>query len=50
VQLHVRIGASGIAAERLREMVLASSRCAPVTAAMQSAVPVALHIDVDGEP
>jgi len=46
VALHVRIGAAGVAPERLRELVQACSRCAPVTSALQQAVPVALHVEV----
>jgi uncharacterized OsmC-like protein len=47
VRLHVRIDASGASSERLRALVADSCRCAPVTDAAQSALPVALRIDVD---
>ena len=46
VQLAVRIAAQGVAEERLRALVEQSHGCAPVTAAHQSAVPVALRIEV----
>lgn len=47
MQMHVRIAAPGVSQERLRALVEHSNRCAPVAAAVQHAVPVALHIDVD---
>jgi uncharacterized OsmC-like protein len=47
VQLAVRIAAHGIAAERLRALVEQSHGCSPVTAALQTPVPVALRIEVD---
>lgn len=47
VLLSVRIAARGIAAERLRTLVEHSHGCSPVTAALQAALPVALHIEVD---
>ncbi len=46
MQLHVSIGARGVAPERLRELVERSNRCAPIASAVQNAVPVALHIDI----
>jgi uncharacterized OsmC-like protein len=47
VQLQVRIGALGASPERLRALVADSCRCSPVTDAAQSALPVALRIDID---
>jgi uncharacterized OsmC-like protein len=47
VQMHVRISARGVAPERLRALVEASQRCAPVPNAVERPVPVALHIDVE---
>ena len=47
VQLLVRIGAHGIAPERLRALVEESCRCSPVPDALQNAVPIDLRIDVD---
>jgi hypothetical protein len=46
VQLLVRISAHGVSAERLRTLVEESHRCSPVTTAVESAVSVALRIDV----
>jgi hypothetical protein len=42
----VRIGASGISAERLRALVASSAACSPVTCAVEQPLPVALHVDV----
>ena len=47
VQLVVRIGAPGISAERLRALVQQSCRYSPVSCAMEDAVPVALHVEVE---
>lgn len=47
VELTVRIGAQGISAERLQALVEQSGRCAPVTSAMRTAVPVTLRIEVE---
>ena len=47
VQLQVRIGARGASPERLRTLVADSGRCSPMTDAAQSALPVALRVDVD---
>ncbi len=47
VQLRVRIAARGVAAQRLRTLVESSRRCSPIVVACESAMPVALHIDVD---
>lgn len=47
VQLLVRICAPQVSSERLRALVEDSHRCSPVSAALQDAVPVALHIEVD---
>ncbi|WIT13461.1 OsmC family protein [Paucibacter sediminis] len=44
--LHVRIAASGVAAERLRALVASTTGCSPVTCAVEQPLPVALHIDV----
>ena len=46
LQLRVRIAAPGIAPERLRELVEQALRCSPIPCAVQSAVPMALHVDV----
>lgn len=48
VQLHVRISARGVAPERLRRLVEDSNRCSPMSVAMQTAIPFALHIQVEG--
>jgi hypothetical protein len=47
VQLHVRICASGISPERLRELVDHSRRCSPIPAAVETGVPIAVTVDVD---
>jgi uncharacterized OsmC-like protein len=47
VQLHVRIAADGVAPERLRALAEQGIACSPIPRAVQHAVPVALHIDVD---
>jgi uncharacterized OsmC-like protein len=46
VQLHVRIGAEGVAAERLHALSQGSRGSAPVTAALEAALPVALVVEV----
>ncbi len=48
VQLHVRIGADGVAPERLRALVAASAPLSPITCALQAPVAVAMHIEVEG--
>jgi len=47
VRLDVRMGAPKVARERLQAMVEESFRCSPVSAAVETAVPVALHIEID---
>ena len=47
MQLQVRISAHGVSPERLRALVQDSHCCSPVSDALQTAVPVALRIDVD---
>lgn len=47
VRLHVRIGACGTTAERLQTLVKSSQPCSPIPNAVQCAIPVALHIDID---
>ncbi len=44
--LHVRIGAPGVPAERLRALVASTAGCSPVTCAVAQPLPVALHVDV----
>ena len=46
MELHVRIGAPGVPAERLRALVASTERCSPVTCAVEQPLPVALHVDV----
>jgi uncharacterized OsmC-like protein len=46
VELRVRVAAAGTPAERLRELVEDSCRCAPVSNALERATPFALRIDV----
>lgn len=48
MRMHVRIGAAGVPAERLRALVERSSACAPTSCAVREATPVALQIEVDG--
>jgi uncharacterized OsmC-like protein len=49
VRLDVRIRAPGVPAERLKLLVEKSNGCSPVTCAMQTTIPVRLHIEVDGD-
>ncbi len=46
MQLHVRIGAPGVPAERLRALVASTTTCSPMTSALERAVPVAMLVDV----
>ena len=48
VQLVVRIGAPGVAADRLQALVQEGCRLAPVSCAMADDVPVALRVEIDG--
>jgi len=47
LQLRVRIAARQVGEQRLRALVDAGIRCSPVYAALQLAVPLAVHIDVE---
>jgi len=47
VQLEVRIAASNVPGDHLRAMIDASHRCSPVSAAIERAVPVRLHVDIE---
>ena len=47
VQLHVRIAADGVLPERLRALAEQGIACSPIPRAVQHALPIALHIDVD---
>jgi uncharacterized OsmC-like protein len=46
MQLRVRIAGAGVAPERLRALVEESHRCSPMSAALQLAVPMSLHVEV----
>ena len=46
IELHVRIGAPGVPAGRLRALVASTTSCSPVTYAVERPVPVALYVDV----
>lgn len=46
MQLHVRIAAPGVSAERLRALVEQTYRCSPMACAVENAVPVNLSIEV----
>jgi uncharacterized OsmC-like protein len=46
LRMHVRIAAHGVAPEALRALVERSRGCAPMGAAVENAVPMALDIDV----
>lgn len=48
MRLRVRIAAPGVAPERLRELVARARSCAPIGAAVEHAVPVALDVEVIG--
>ena len=47
VRLEVRVGASGVPRERLQAIIDESYHRSPVSAALLSAVPVALHVEID---
>jgi uncharacterized OsmC-like protein len=47
VRLAVRVGAAGAAREQLAAIIDHSCRCSPVTAALESAVPVAVQIAIE---
>lgn len=46
MDLHVRIGAPGVDAERLRALVQATPGCSPLTCAVEQPLAVGLHIEV----
>jgi uncharacterized OsmC-like protein len=46
MQLHVRISATGVPAERLRALVASTAGCSPVMCAIEQPLPVVLHVDV----
>lgn len=46
MDLHVRIGAPGVDAGLLRELVVSTPGCSPVTAAMEQPLAVGLHVEV----
>jgi uncharacterized OsmC-like protein len=48
VQLQIRIGAAGVAPERLRALVAATVPLSPVTCALTSALDVTLQVQVEG--
>lgn len=48
MDLHVRIGAPGVDAALLRALVEATPGCSPVTAALEQALAVGLHVEVTG--
>jgi uncharacterized OsmC-like protein len=47
LQLHVRIAAEGVSAERLRVLVESGVRCSPIPNAVQQAMPIAMRIEAD---
>jgi uncharacterized OsmC-like protein len=47
LELRVRIAARGVLPQHLRALVEDSCRCSPVTCAVQEALPLALHIEVE---
>ena len=47
LRLEVRLGASGVPCEKLQAIIDDSHRCSPVSAALVSAVPIALHVEID---
>ncbi len=48
MDLHVRIGATGVDADVLRALVAATPGCSPVTCALEQRLAVGLHIEVAG--
>lgn len=48
IQLQVRLGAEGVSADKLRELVIDSQRCAPVSSTLSQARFLALQIEIVG--
>ena len=46
MELHIRISAPSVPAERLRALVASTAGCSPVTCAVEQPLLVALHVDV----
>jgi uncharacterized OsmC-like protein len=47
VQLEVRVRAANVVRARLQSLVEKCYRCSPVSAAVETAVPIALHVDIE---
>jgi uncharacterized OsmC-like protein len=47
MQLHIKIAAQGQPAQQLRTLVEEGLRCSPIPCAVQSALPMALHIEIE---
>ena len=47
MQLHIKIAAQSLAPQKLRALVEEGLRCSPIPCAVQNALPVALHIEVE---
>jgi len=47
VELEIRAAAAGTSAKQLTELIANGCRCSPVSCALQSAIPVALRIEVE---
>ena len=47
LRLHVRIAAPGVEPERLRALVDHGLRCSPIPGAVQVALPLAVHVDIE---
>jgi uncharacterized OsmC-like protein len=47
MQLHIKIAARGLPTQQLRTLVEEGLRCSPIPCAVQNALPVALHIEVE---
>jgi uncharacterized OsmC-like protein len=47
MELHVRIAASGVSAQRLREMVADATRCSPMCSALED--PIAVRVEAEAE-
>lgn len=47
MQLHIKIAAQGLPSKQLQALVEEGLSCSPIPCAVQSALPVALHIEVE---
>jgi hypothetical protein len=48
LELRIKIAARGVSSEQLRSLVYAGLETSPVYAALRAAVPIGVHIDLEG--